>query len=197
MGQRRLTKKDMVDLVVELATRRFRGDKRDGETPPITVQNFFDEGTRFAAKALRARLSRLPLLELVTEGLAALDYEEARQKDLLRIGEEAERIEREEAAQALRQRQAELGRRHCLQPAILAAACHYRGREMNAGEAWDALNKTPFVTDDGATVEIEGKKQPRLKQRMRVKSPGGGQHKRSISFTQWRQAYWSRARKPG
>src|SRR5262249_40168063 len=127
MEQPRLTKKVIVDLIIAEATfRRFKGDKRDGETPPITIQNFIDEMARYAAKALRARLSRLSFAELLTEGIAALDYVEAKQEELSQIVDFAERNEREEATRELRERQAELGRRSRLQPAILAAARHYR-----------------------------------------------------------------------
>jgi hypothetical protein len=75
MEQRRLTKKEIVDWIVAKATfGMFKGDKRDGEAPPITVQNFSLEAGRYGAKALRARLSRLSFAELLTEGIAALDY---------------------------------------------------------------------------------------------------------------------------
>jgi hypothetical protein len=194
MEQRCLTKKEIIDLMVAHATLgRFKGDKRDGEAPPITVQNFTTEIYRDGAKRLRARLSRLSLLELATEALAALDYVEA----LSQIGENAERHVREEDARLLSQRQAELGRLSRLQPAILAAARYCRDRGMKAREAWDVLNKTPFTTDDGSTVEIEGSMLHRLKQRMRVILRDGRQQKRPIRFDQWRQVYWTAAAKPG
>jgi len=45
MEQQRLTKKEIVDWIVAKATfGMFKGDKRDGETPPITVQNFSLDG---------------------------------------------------------------------------------------------------------------------------------------------------------
>jgi hypothetical protein len=154
MEQRPPTKKEIVDLIIAEATYgRFKGDKRDGETPPITIQNFTAEMARYAAKALRARLSRLSFLELATEALAALDSVEARQEQLSQIVEDAERIEREEG----RRRQAERGRKRGLQPDILAAARHYRDKLMNAGEAWDAIKENPFKTNDGV-VEITGSK---------------------------------------
>ena len=70
MEQRRLTKKDIVDLIVAEATNKlFTGDRRDGDAPPITIQNFTDEMIRHGATALRARLSRLSLADLVNEGV--------------------------------------------------------------------------------------------------------------------------------
>jgi hypothetical protein len=188
--QRRLTKAEIVDRIVTTATfGRFRGDKRDGEAPPITIRNFDLEMARYGAQALRARLSRLSLAELLTEARAARD----RPGELAQI---AERAKRDEAARVLRQRQAELSRRSRLQPAILAAARHYRDRGMTAREAWDELNKTQFGTDDSHTVEIEGSKLPRLKQRLRVRQADGRQRKRAITFEHWRKSYWKGA-KPG
>jgi hypothetical protein len=167
MGQRRPTKKEIVDAIIAEATfGRFKGDKRDGETPPITIQNFTDEGFRHAAKALRTRLSRLSLSELLAEAFAAVDHVEAKQDQLSHIVEFAERSEREEAARALRRRQAERGRKSRLQPTILAAAGRYRGH-TSAKEAWDLIKKNPFMADDGSTVMIEGGELRRL-QRMRV-----------------------------
>lgn len=190
MGQRRLTKKMMIDQIVADTTHgRFKGDKRDGEAPPITIQNFSLESGRYGAKALRARLSRLSFDELAAEVLAAFDYVKA----ISQVGEYAEQIEREGVARELRQRQTELGRRPRLQPDILSAARHYRGQGMIAGEAWDALSKTPFATKDGNTVEIVGSKLARLEQRMRVTSRDGRQRKRPIGFSQWRQRYWPAA----
>jgi hypothetical protein len=197
MEQRLPTKKQLIDAMIAEATHGyFKGDKRDGETPPITVQNFFGEMSRHAARALRARLSRLSRVELFTEAFAAADYAKARQEQSSQIVELADGYEREEAAQVLRQRQAELGRRPRLQSPILAAARHYRGHGASAGEAWDALCKTPFKTEDGHTVKVEGPKLSRLEQRMRVISRDGRQQKRAISFEQWRKNYWKNA-KPG
>lgn len=191
MEQRRLTEKEIIDAIIAEATfGRFKGDERDGETPPITIQNFANEMARYAA---RARLSRLSYAELLTEAIATLDHVKATQERRAQYVEEAERIEREEAAGALRQRQAKLGRRSRLQPAILAAARHYRGQGMNAGRAWDAVRRAPFATDDGSTVEIEGGRLPRLEQHMRVRSRDGRQQKRPIGFNQWQQVYWSAA----
>ena len=62
--------------------RRFNGDKRDGDVPRITIKIFNDEGARYAAKALRAQLSRLSLAELVNEGIATLEYVDARREQL-------------------------------------------------------------------------------------------------------------------
>jgi hypothetical protein len=195
MEQRRLTKKEIVDCIVAKPTfGMFKGDKRDGETPPITVQNFSLEQGRYGAKALRARLSRLSYAELLREAREARDFFKARPGQLAQL---AELVRREEAARLLRQRQAELGRRPRLQPGILAAARHYRDQGVSAGEAWDLLNKAPFATDDGNTLEIEGGRLPRLRQRMRVRLRDGRQQKRPIGFDQWRKRYWSAAAKPG
>jgi hypothetical protein len=193
MERRHRTK--LVDWIVAKATfGMFTGDKRDGEPPPITVQNWFLDTQRYGAKALRARLSLLSFDELLTEARAVRDHFKARPSELARL---AELAKQQEAARELRQPQAELGRRSRLQPAILAAARFYRNQGMNAGEAWDALNKTPFTTDDGNTVEIEGSKLPRPKQRIRVILRDGRQQKRPIRFNQWRQVYWTAAAKPG
>ena len=188
MEQRRLTK--MVDWIVAKATFSiFTGDERDGETPPITIENFWLERDRYGAKALRARLSRLSYAELLTEARAARAYFKARPSELMQFAELAKREE-------LRQRQAQRGSKSRLQPAILAAARRCRD-QLSAKEAWDAIKKNSFKTDDGSTVKIEGSKLRRLKQRMRVISPDGRQQKRSIGFNQWRQSYWSAAAKPG
>ena len=140
-------------------------------------------------KALRARLSRLSFAELLTEGIATLDHVKANQEQLSQMVELAERYDREEVSQALSQRQAEFARQPRLQPAILAAARHYRDLGMNAGQAWDAVAKTPFATGDGRVV-VEGSKRSRLTQRLRVISRDGTQRKRPIGFSQWRQRYW-------
>jgi hypothetical protein len=188
MEQRRLGKQRIVDWIVEKATwRHFKGDERDGEARAITIENFGVESARYGAKALRTRLSRLSLTELLTEARTVRDYLKAGPSELAQI---AERVKRDEAARALRQRQAELGRRSRLQPAILAAARHYRERGMTAKKAWDALNKTPFTTDEGNAVKIEGGEQMRVMLR-------DGTQKRPIKFGQWRQRYWSAATKPG
>ena len=169
MEQRPPTKKEIVDLIIAEATYgRFKGDKRDGETPPITIQNFTAEMARYAAKALRARLSRLPRVELLTEAIAAADYVKATREQISENNELVERYEQEAATQLLRRRQVELAKRPRLQPAIVTAARHYRVQGMSAREAWDAINKTPFSTNDGETVEIDGSKLSRLEQRMRA-----------------------------
>jgi hypothetical protein len=183
----------LVDWIVAKATfGMFTGDKRDGEPPPITVQNWFLDTQRYGAKALRARLSLLSFDELLTEARAVRDHFKARPSELARL---AELAKQQEAARELRQRQAELAKRSRLQPGILAAARYYRDQGLTAGEAWDALNKAPFSTDYGH-VEIEGRELPRLMQRIRVREADGRQRKRAISFDQWRKSYWKGA-KPG
>jgi hypothetical protein len=186
MEQRHLGKQRLVDWIVAKATwGHFKGDKRDDKAPPITIENFAFESQRYGAKALRARLSRLSVDELLTEARAGRAYGPS---ELAQI---AERFRQEEAARVFRQRQAELGRRPRLQPAILAAARHCRGQGMTAKKAWDALSKTPFPADDGNTVRIEGG------ELMHVKLRDGRQQTRPIRFGQWHQRYWRAATKPG
>ena len=116
------------------------------------------KGLEYAAKALRARLSQLSFAELLTEAFEVSIYVKANQEQLSQIVELAERNEREEAAQGHRQRQAELGRRSRLQPAILAAASHYRQiAKKSAKEAWLAINHNPYETDDGSVVIVAPK----------------------------------------
>jgi hypothetical protein len=194
MGQRRPTKTDIVDAIIGEATRgQFTGDKRDGAPPPITLQNFLSETFRYGAKALRARLSRLTLAELLLELEASVVHVEMLQEHVKGWLTQYERDERAANVRARSERQSELAKRPHPQPAIVTAARHYRDLGMNAGEAWDVINKTPFATDAGNTVEIVGSKLPRLKQRMRVILRDGRQQKRSIGFDQWRQRYWSAA----
>jgi hypothetical protein len=193
---RLLTKKEIVDLIIAEATfGQFKGDKRDGATPPITIQNFLGEGPRYAAKALRARLSRLSFAQLLTEGFAALDYVGAKQERLSQMVELAERNEREEAAQGHRQRQAELGRRSRLQPAILAAARHFRqiakkSAKKSAKEAWLAIKHKPYETDDGSVVIVAAKGR---KEEMVVWSRRGQQKRSGIGFGSWQDRYWPKA----
>jgi hypothetical protein len=82
MEQRSPTNKEIIDWMIAAATLgRFKGDKRDGQAPPIKVQNFTNEMIiRYAAKALRARLSRLPFAELRTEAIEAADYVKAQRE---------------------------------------------------------------------------------------------------------------------
>jgi hypothetical protein len=183
----------LVDWIVAKATwGMFTGDERDGEAPPITIQNFTLETQRYGAKALRARLSELSSAELLTEARAVRAHLKKKPGELSQI---AERFKRNEDARAHRQRQGDLGRRHHLQPPILAAARHYRDQGMTTGEAWDAIRETPFKTVDGHTVEIEGDPSQRLKQKMRVRQ-ADGQAKRAIGYAQWRQRYWVVAAQP-
>jgi hypothetical protein len=194
----RPTKRAIIDAIVAEATQSaFTGDKRDGTAPAITLQNFHAESYRYGAKALRARLSRLSVVELSGEYENSAAFvamlEEYKKDSLARL----ERDDRENATRAFRERQAELGRKHGLQPAILAAARHYRAGGKTAKEAWDAIRECPFRTDDGEIVEIEGRKLPRLKQTMCVILRDGRRPKRAIRFSHWRQKYWAEAAKPG
>ena len=196
MEKRRYTRSKIIDVIVAEATHDlFAGDNRDGAAPPITLQNFHDgEALRHGAKALRARLSQLSRAELWDEleagaaHRAMLDarYEEGLQH--LKSGD------REAAAQALRQRQAELGRRRGLHPAILAAARHFQAHGKSAKQAWDAIKETSFRTGGGWVVVVSGPKSDRLSQEMRAMAPR--ERDRPIKFNHWRQRYW-RAAKPG
>ena len=196
MEQRRPTKRDIVDAMVGHATSgSFTGDKRDGAPPPITLRNFLSEMYRYGAKALRARLSRLTYAELLGELETSAVHVATLQDYVKNALAQLERDERHADMRARSERQSERAKRPRLQPDMVTAARHCRDQGMNAKGAWDAINKTPFVTDDDNIVEIVGSN--RLKQRMRVKSPDGRQQKRSIGFNQWRQRYWSAAAKPG
>jgi len=183
------TKRAIIDAIVADATcRRFTGDKRDGDAPPITFENFLDEAFRHGAKALRARLSRLSRGELIAElskGAACIEKQEEDLRETMAL---AERLRHEE----LRQRQADIARRPRLQGAILAAARHYRGRNKNAKEAWRAIKQNPYQTGR-ETVVIEGDKETEM---MYVRSLDGKQMRSPIKFAHWRQRYWPAA-KPG
>jgi hypothetical protein len=191
MGKLSSRRKGIVDAIIAEATNRlFAGDERDGAVPPITLQNFFDESIRYGAKALRARLSRLSRADLLEELNAASNYIEARQERLKEYLALAEQNEREDAARTRRQRQAELGRRHSLQPAILAAARHYRTEGKNAKQAWKAIGRKPLSTPDGETVLIKGRGD---EERMCVQSRGGKQQRSGIKINHWQKRYWPRA----
>jgi hypothetical protein len=138
-------KKEIVDWIIAEATLgRFKGDK-DGEAPPMTIQNFTNETiVRCAAKALRAHYSRLSRAELLTEASEAAAYVKAQREQIAQNNEPVELLNREAAERAHRQEQSTRAKRPRLQPAILAVARHYRGRGMAASEAWVALHKTPF-----------------------------------------------------
>jgi hypothetical protein len=107
----RPTRNEIIDLIVREATANpvfvgFLGDKRDGQAPPITVENFSTEAQRHGAKALRARLSRLPRAELDAELRAAAAYF-ARIPTL----EESVRVATENEARELSNRQSERARK--------------------------------------------------------------------------------------
>ncbi len=188
MGKLRDTKKDFIDAIIAAAAQgRFTRDKRVGDLPAIALEDFQIELFRCGEKELRARLSNLSRAELID---AMQDWAD-QQITLM------ERDKREAAAQARIQRQRERARKPRLQRAILAAARHYRGLDMTAKKAWDAIKKTSFKTDDGKTVAIRGPKEDRLKQRMRVISRDERQLRRSIGFDYWRERYWTGAAQPG
>jgi len=125
-------------------------------------------------------LSRLPDTDLADELEATLDLREARRAWIS-----------QKLAQEHRERQAERGRKHGLQPEILAAARHYRGckirgRKMQAVEAWNTIKKEPYQTSDSDTVMIAGDE-------MRVQSRAGTQKRSRIKIAQWQKRYWPAA----
>jgi Arm DNA-binding domain len=180
----RPTEQEIIDAIVRDATSgMFTGDQRDGDAPPITRENFFTEMYRHGAKALRSRLSRLSRDELDAELNAAATHVErlhGLQKEAITLVEHDERM-------TIRKRQAELGRRHTLQPAILAAARYYRAKNKNAKEAWLAIERQPHKTNDGATVMIECDK-------VCAKSQDGTQKRMGVKFNQWQKSYWPAAK---
>jgi hypothetical protein len=189
MAERRATKKLIDWIIAKVTFGRFTGDNRDGEPPPMTARNFSLEQGRYGAKAYRVQLSRLSSEEILAEARAARDLFKPSELALI-----AERFKREEAAQALSQRQAGFAKmprlKAAIVAAIVAAARHYRNQGMTAAQAWDALYKTPFETKDGYTVKIEGPKLRRLDQRLRVISRDGRQQKRPIGFPRFHQKHW-------
>jgi hypothetical protein len=151
----RLTKKQIIDSIVCEATQGlFFGDERDGETPPINLQNFTDEMSRHGAKALRARLSGLAYQKVLQEGIDALEYtKRLKERQLASLGQQlaslgqVERAAREERLQANRRQ--------------LAAA---RAEKRNISESIDdiiakfvgpVLDKHPEWRSHRCAVEIE------------------------------------------
>jgi hypothetical protein len=184
----RLTKQAIIDVIVAEATaKQFTGDKRDGDAPPITLQNFQPETLRYGAKALRVRLSRLSYAELRDELEVSAGHLAGLQQYVKEVSAYFDQQDRETAAKTLRQRHSELGRRHGLQPAILAAARHYRGVNKKAKDAWHLIEKTPFRTSDGETVIIE-------RGVMHVQMHDGTRKRRGIKEPQWEKRYWPAAR---
>jgi hypothetical protein len=185
----KLTREEIIDLIVAAATPavcRFMGDDRDGDAPPIALDNFSIEAQRYGAQALRARLSGLSRAELDAELASAAAY-----RATIPTRDEIERLVRENNAAELSKRQAERAQRPRLQPAILAAARHYRAqKKMNHKEAWRAIGANPYTAGDYGTVVIDD-------QKMCVRSRGGTQARLGITIDQWRQRYWTAAGKPG
>ena len=192
----RPTKQAIIDVIVaEVTAKQFTGDMRDGDAPPITLQNFQLETVRHGAKALRARLSRLSYAELCAELEVSAEYVAGLQEYVKEVLAYYDHHDREVAAQALRQRQSELGRKPRLQPAILAAARHYRSRDKTAKDTWRLIEKTPFRTSDGETVMIEGGM-------MHVQPRVGALKRAGIKYAHWLKRYWLKAKpiisaKPG
>jgi hypothetical protein len=185
----RPTKQAIIDAIVTEATASlFAGDNRDSEAPPLTLQNFYPETLRYGAKALRARLSRLSHAELLNE----LQASAAHVVSLQQFAEESfaglERSDREARVQELSRQQAERGRKHGLQPLILAAARYYRGLGKTAKQAWYDIGQAPFM-ENAATVAID-----KGSEKMHAWSQSKGQKRRGIGFKQWHSTYWSAAK---
>jgi hypothetical protein len=180
-------RQEAIDWLISQATKRFFGDDRDGPTPPITIDNFAYEETRYAAQAYRVRLSSLSDQELAMEAQAALNARAYRNKVDSELPAIFERMDREDASRALRERQSKLGRRHSLQHSILAAARYYRARGKTAKQAWRAIQKHPFSVDNREVVEI-------TKGTMRVRKPGAKQQRQGINLNHWQKRYWPLAR---
>jgi hypothetical protein len=178
------TRHGIIDaLVAEATNNLFYGDTRDGAAPAITLENFLNEMMRHGAIEFRARLSRLSDTKLLAERHRAdahiRTYEE-RMRDYVKM---AEQNELEDAERARRRRQAELGKRHGLQQALLEAARHFCSLKMTAKAAWRAIEQQPFDVGDGSTVIIEdGTMRRRRSDRKRGKS--------GIKFGYWSKRYW-------
>src|SRR5262245_24363407 len=108
MEQWRPTKTDIVDAIIGEATKgQFTSDKRDGAPPPITLKNFLSQTFRYGAKALRARLSRLTLPELLDELVASAGHLAAVQEHFKNQLAQYERDERDAHMRARSERQSE------------------------------------------------------------------------------------------
>ena len=57
--------------------------------------------------------------------------------------------ERESAARELSKRQSERAQKPRLQPAILAAARHYRSKNKTNKQSWRAIKEKPYETSQG------------------------------------------------
>jgi hypothetical protein len=102
MAKRRVSRQDIIDLIISRATYGwFTSDKLAGKAPPITFENFTYEAFRLGARALRAHLSRLPDTDLADEAEAALDLHEKRREWV------SQNMARDRS-----ERQAERGRKH-------------------------------------------------------------------------------------
>jgi hypothetical protein len=190
----RPTRAEIIDAIVSEATHelcRFTGDTRDGTAPPIRLENFNIEALRYGAKALRARLSRLSRTQLNAELCEAAVYVRTVKDAVRSAAVSLESREREELSRQQRER----AQKPRLQPAILAAARHYRAQNKTYKEAWRAIKKKPYAASQGETVQIEtaGRRES-----MAVHSRDGRRRRLAISESQWRQGYWRAvASKPG
>jgi hypothetical protein len=174
-------------LVSQATTRRFLGDSRDGPKPRITIDNFIQEQTRYGAQVYRARLLMLSDEELAIEAQVALEADAQLKKLKSELPAIFERMVREDAERALRERQSNLGRRHGPQKSILAAARHYRALGKTASEAWRKIKQHPFEAENHQIVEI-------TKEEMKVRKPGTKGQRSGINFSHWQKRYWPFAR---
>jgi hypothetical protein len=193
------TKQAIIDVLIGTATQgQFTGDKRDGEIPPITNENFFDEARRCGAEALRARLSRMSYAELLRER----DEVARSDAELWKYGEQQiamqEARDREAEAQAFRRKQADRGRRNKLQFEILEVARYYRGRTIDgrkttALKAWREIreHRYPATTGTIVAIEVDGKNET-----MCVRLPDGTKKRSGIQHATWLKHYWPAAAKP-
>jgi hypothetical protein len=175
------TRQTIIDaMVAQVTYGRFKGDKRDGEPPPPTLENSSTEMLRHYARAYRERLMRLPYVELCLELRAGFIHV-------------AELDEMTRNAWSKYQSANATGSR--LQQAILDAARHFRDKDMIARSAWATIARTSFKTAAGHVVEIVGNQRDIFRRKMRVRH-ADGRRGREIGFNQWEQEYWRRCQEP-
>jgi hypothetical protein len=171
-------KKDIINLIVAAAAQgRYSRDKHTDDLPPIALEKFQIEFFRNGESALRALLSRLSRAELI-----GIIQEWADQQIVL--------LEQSDRKAAARAEQAERGRKHGLQPAILAAARYHRGLNQTAKQAWLAIERKPFrVNDEMVSIASDGDTE-----KMCVRSRNGRKNRNGITFKHWQDRYWPAAK---
>ena len=153
-----LKKKTIIDYIVRQATRgKFLGDVRDNKAPPITLENFTEETLRYGAKALRTRLSSLSRLQLLQEGMAAVEHIEYAEAQQIASRGQAERAVRDERERANRRQ---------LKAAMAAKLNDSQSvDDLVAKFAGPHLNQHPTWKDHRCADKIE----PRLNEALRAK----------------------------